>query len=172
MIILILVILILVIIAGIFFLPTSIVADTKRKMYFVSIPLYLKASFAESDEKWKIRLRIFFIPIPIKYLDKKKTSLKESDLKEKPKKKKRKLSTRRLVAIINRTFKSVRIKKLDANIDTGDFPLNAQLIPVATRLNNEKIAIGINFEDNNSIYFRVVTQLYKFVWIIIRYIIF
>ena len=167
MIVLILVILIFILIAGILFLPASIVADSHRKMYFVSIPLYFKASFTESHEEWKIRLRIFQIPFNIKYLEKKKTSSQKNELK-----KRKKLSVSRLLIIIKKTFKSLRIKQLDATIDTGDFPLNAQLIPVISQLNSENIAITVNFEDNNSLYFKAVTRLYKFVWILIRYIIF
>jgi hypothetical protein len=172
MIVLIIVILLILLIGGLLFLPVSIVADSNRKMYSVSIPLYLKASFTELNEKWKIRFHIFHIPFSIKYPEKKKPSLQKGKVKKTRKKKRRKFSVNRILTIIKRTFKSFQIKQLDANIDTGDFPLNAQLIPVVSRLNSKNIAIGINFTDNNSIYFRAVTRLYKFVWIIIRYIIF
>lgn len=173
MIVIIIVIILIIFLVGLLFLPISIVADTDRKMYYISIPFYFKAYVTESYKIWKFRMRIFQIPFSIKYPTKKKTSIQTADLMEKKtRKKKRKLNINIVPSIIIKTIKSLRIKQLRATIDTGDFPLNAQLIPVVMKLNGENISIRINFENTNSLYLRVVTRLYKLTWIIIRYIIF
>lgn len=172
MILLLIVILLFILFAGLLLMPASIVADTERKMYFISIPLYFKASVSEEHEEWKIRFSIFHIPFTLNFAEKKKSSSQKADLKKKRKKKRRKPDLRKLLTSGKQLLKSFRIKKLKATIDTGDFPLNAQLIPVVSQINNENISIGINFENYNSLYMRIVTRLYKLVWIAIRYIIF
>ena len=173
MIVSIIIIVLFILIAGLLCLPTSIVADTDHKLYFVSIPFYFKATAMGLEETWKIQIRIFQIPLNIKIPAKIKPSHEKEEIKKKKTWKKiRKMSLNRILQITKKTIHSFRIKQLKASIDTGDFPLNAQLIPLTSRFNDENISIGINFNNTNSLYMRVVTRLYKLTWIIFRYIIF
>ena len=73
---------------------------------------------------------------------------------------------------MKKTLHSFHIRYLQANIDTGDYPLNARLIPVAALINGGNIMIKINFEDRNSVDLKIITRLYKLLWILLRYIIF
>ena len=171
MIILLVVILFLFILACFFILPVSIVADSERRVYFISMPVYFKLSVSKYAEDWMVRLRIFQIPINLNNVNLQGMSFSKKKSRTKRNNKKRKLSLNRIIPVLKGAYRSFRIRKLTASIDTGDYPLNAQLIPVASQLNNEKITVGINFEDNNSIYFEAVTRLYKLTWILIRYII-
>lgn len=60
-------------------------------------------------------------------------------------------------------LKLVKIIKLDAAIDTGDFPVNALLIPVVQNLNNNTINIMINFQNDNRLDFIAETRIYKLI---------
>lgn len=158
------------IIAGLLILPFSVVADSNQNTYFISIPFYLKGTINKVNEEWKFRIRVFLIPVYITGLKRKRSIKQQSETEKKPKK--RKFNIYKISNIIRGVNRSFRIKRLNANIDTGDYPLNAQLIPVVTKINSTNIAIRINFEDTNSIYLNAVTHLYKIIWIVIRYIIF
>jgi hypothetical protein len=41
---------------------------------------------------------------------------------------------------------ALRIRRLEANIDTDDFSLNAWLVPVFSAVNRDKIRLQVNFE--------------------------
>lgn len=170
MIVLIIGIVLFLIIAGLLLLPLSVVADSNQNRYFISIPFYLRGTVMKVNEEWKFRIWVFQIPFYITSLKKKKSIQQQSEAIKKPKK--RKLNMDKIFRVIRGIYRSIRIKRLKANIDTGDYPLNAQLIPVVSQINNTNITIGINFEDMNSIYLNAVTHLYKIIWIFIRYIIF
>jgi hypothetical protein len=157
-------------IAGFVFLPVSIVADSNRQRYYISIPVYLKGVISKANEEWKFRIRIFMIPFTMRNLKRKKNIKQQTEESGKSKRKMPKME--KVTKVLVQLYRSFRIKKLEANIDTGDFPLNAQLIPVVSRLNNKNIDIGINFHDTNTVYLRAETYLYKLIWIMIRYIIF
>lgn len=162
-------ILLFVILASFFILPVSIVADSEGQTYFISMPFYFKLSLRKYSEDWKVRLRIFLIPIKINHVKLQKMSFTKKESWSKKNREKRNPGIKRMLIHIKRAFRSFRIRRLNALIDTGDYPLNAQLVSVASQLNNEKINVGINFDNKNSIYFEAVTQLYKLIWILIRY---
>ena len=173
MVVLIIILILLLLFTGLLCLPTKIVADTDRKQFYVSIPFYFKAMVSGENEIWSVRIRVFLIPFKIKTPFLKKKSFNKKNKSEKKNiKKRRKMNTERLLQLLKRTIKSFKIKRLMASVDTGDFPLNAQLIPVVSQIKSENISIGINFNNDNSFFLRVDTRLYKLTWIIIRYIIF
>jgi hypothetical protein len=173
MILLIIIIILITILVSLLCLPISIKVDTERNLYYVSMPLYFKATITESQKAWQFRFRVFLIPIKANFLEpRKKAKHKTERKKEKIKKTRKKISIKRIPIIVKKTINSFRVKNLSATIDTGDFPLNAQLIPVVSQLNRENISIYVNFENKNALNFRAVTYLYKLLWIIIRYIIF
>lgn len=71
--------------------------------------------------------------------------------------------------LIKRLMCSFTIKKLEADIDTGDFALNAQLIPLTKAVNKNNIHIQINFEDNNAFDVDISNRLVFILLIIVRY---
>jgi hypothetical protein len=78
-------------------------------------------------------------------------------------------NSQNLMELASRTVNAFTIKKALADFDTGNFPLNAQLIPVAQLLNAKNIRLHLNFENRNTFDIELVTQLYKLVWIGITY---
>ncbi|NJK98976.1 MAG: hypothetical protein HC905_32330 [Bacteroidales bacterium] len=61
-------------------------------------------------------------------------------------------------------LKTFTLKKLIVDVDTGDFPLNAQLYPVVYALNNKKVNVSINFNGNTAIYLVIYTRIYKIIY--------
>lgn len=57
--------------------------------------------------------------------------------------------------------KALIVKKFYADIDTGDFPMNAQLMPLTLLSNNSTINLNINFENRNTVDIEIFTRLYK-----------
>ena len=60
-------------------------------------------------------------------------------------------------------LRSFKIKRLEADIDTGNYPLNAQLIPLVQTINGSNINLNINFENRNEANIRISTQLYNLI---------
>lgn len=66
-------------------------------------------------------------------------------------------------------LQTFKVKRLYAELDTGDYPLNAQLIPIVQNFNNQDIDVKINFNNQNSVDFLIVTRLIKFLRIAIKH---
>lgn len=144
---------ILILIAGIFLLPVSLVANTETKQYYLSMPLYFKVSFPLIENISEgIHIKIFFFKRKINPFKESGKGIKKTNRTKKNKVKKPTL----LIKNILRKFK---VKKLDADIDTGNFPLNAQLVPVTIVLNRGKANIRINFENRNYLNIHIITHV-------------
>lgn len=87
---------------------------------------------------------------------------------EKPRKKKS-MSLKKGIRLIRTAWASLNIQRLFADIDTGDFPLNAQLIPLAQLASRRNVALHINFEDRNQLEFIAQTRLISLLWHYIRF---
>jgi len=61
-----------------------------------------------------------------------------------------------------------RIRKLDMDIDTNDFTLNAWLIPAFAAANSENIRLRANFEGNNTMLLDLRTRLGAVLWAFIK----
>lgn len=61
-----------------------------------------------------------------------------------------------------------RIRRLEADIDTDDFTLNAWLVPVFSMVNRENIHLQANFEGYNSLVLDLRVTLGALLWILIR----
>lgn len=170
MVFLIIIILFFLFVAGLLFLPTILLIDTDNKLASVSIPGYFKAYLSQVENRWRFRFRILFLTLRFDYKKNRKKAIDK--IPKKAKKKRKKLTPARMLPALRKFITSIKIRKLKANIDTGDFPLNAQLIAIVSQFNRSNIAIGINFEDKNSFYLKAVTHIYKLLWILIRYILF
>jgi hypothetical protein len=70
-----------------------------------------------------------------------------------------------------KVFKSVRIKKIKAEVDSGDFPLNAQLYPLVPLLGMDYGQVEINFENRNSLELLATGQMYRIVFPILWFFI-
>ena len=66
-------------------------------------------------------------------------------------------------------IKSFRLRLLHINIDTEDFILNANLVPVLLLTNTDRINLNVNFMDENSIIMDLRNRLANFLWTGIKY---
>lgn len=121
------------------------------------MPFYLRLSLITTEpEHLFIRLRLFLIPVKVD-LRKKKNFLKKSS----PAKKKEKRSFTGNMPI--HLLKAFTVKRAFLNIDTGDFPLNALLIPIAQTVSSGNVQMKINFENKTDVDINIFTRFYKLV---------
>lgn len=147
--------------------PVILSINTKRNRYGLMLPGVVKASIDSSDDRILIRGWIFFIPFKINPFS---LSGKKRDKKDKALKK-RKKSNMKLgeIRMLKEAPGAFRIRKLSMDIDTGDFPLNAWLVPAFSAVNNGRnIQMQINFEGNIFLDLDMRTRIGSLVWILIR----
>ncbi len=144
-------------IVGFLIIPIRFIINTNTNTYTISQPVFFKVRILpDSDYLIKLRFRILFIWFNFyPFLSKPKSQEK--------KKKTKSIKNRNQVSpgLIWDIIKGFRIKKLNADIDTGDYPLNAQLFPVAQQITGKNTFVNINFENNNSLNLLITYQLYK-----------
>ncbi len=171
-----LIILIIVIILSgyILFFPVTVKIDTDDSRYFIRLPGIFSFRLLQGKSGWKMRFSVLFLRFNVPLFQ---PGEHKKKLKEKPLKKRKSFSGRRfkpgyLLLGIN-IIKTFRLKSLRWSVDTGDYPLNAQLIPVVTRLNEQKhIRMSVNFNDYNSFHIILRTHLFRIVYVTIRYFMF
>ena len=61
-------------------------------------------------------------------------------------------------------LKTFRLKRLTVRFDTGDYALNARLIPVILMVRNKNLDISVNFTDENSLLMIVHNRLGRILW--------
>ena len=156
--------LLLLLVFGILFVPIRIVVNTNNKEYFISLPGYLRADlFFDKAKSFRIRLRMFFFTFIIEPAKRQK---KTKD----PEKKQRSRKIKNPLLLMKNILKSLRIKYCNANIDTGDFPLNAQLIPIAQTIQRENINLSINFKNENDLNLMIQTRGIKLIIVYVKHI--
>lgn len=144
---------------GLLILPIRLILNSEREKYIVEIPIYFSAQLVPENQLFFLKLRVLFIPVKINPFQHAKTKTKR------PKNKKKSERSSNFRDIATKAIKSVTVKKANADIDTGNFPLNAQLIPLVQFINNKNIHLNINFENKNRIDIEIFTRLYKLIWI-------
>lgn len=65
-------------------------------------------------------------------------------------------------------LRAFRIKRLEAEIDTDDFTLNAWLVPAFSMVNGENIHLQVNFEGHQSLVLDLRFTLGALLWMIIK----
>jgi hypothetical protein len=148
--------------------PVILYTNTSRNRYFLSLPGIFKAVVVPEDGLFRIRGWIFFIPFkfnPFEQRRKKGRKKKEKTRTRKKKKRPWRLSNLRTMRGALRSF---RIKRLEADIDTDDFTLNAWLVPVFSAVNGENVHLQVNFEGHQSLLMDLRVTLGSILWNIIR----
>jgi hypothetical protein len=128
---------------------------------------WFKAQLITGGKTMYIRLNIFSLQFRINSTAKKRAKKDNGT----PVKKRKAVNQLNLVTgkmQIRKLTRLLTIKKMEVNLDTGDFPLNARLIPVATYMNRDNIFIDINFNNRNSIEFQANTCLYRILGFVVR----
>jgi hypothetical protein len=109
------------------------------------------------------QVRGWFSFIPFRFDPfKKRRRRKKTD---KPaKKKKRRFRMGKGMKMGRKVLRAFRIRRMYLDIDTDDFILNAQLIPVFSALNSEHIRMRANFEGEASLLMDIRTRLGALLW--------
>jgi hypothetical protein len=158
MIVLLILLIFVILLAGwILFSTITIEIDSENNVYSIALCSMVQASVVTAPGTFLIRLRVFglsFIINPLQI----KPGKKE---KSRPKKTKA-ISPFRMARIIRRIVVSFRLKLLKAEFDTGDYTLNAMLIPVFLQLKYLQNHVNVNFEDRNSIHIILQNRVFNF----------
>ena len=65
-------------------------------------------------------------------------------------------------------LRTLHIRKLELDLDTGDFPLNAWLVPVFSLAEGSNRQLRVNFNGVTSLYMDVRIRLGALLWAVIR----
>ncbi len=150
--------------------PITLHINTYSDKYFVRFPGIFSLRLGKRNETWGIWYTVFFLRFRIKGSFN-AAQHRKKDKKELKSGKRKTVNLKRLWFPV-RILQTFRLKKLKWDFDSGDFPLNAQLYPVTGLINSQKINISVNFNEENNICLIVYTQLFRIIFITIRYFMF
>lgn len=157
-------------------LPVTFYLDTTARRYSIDLwkLLYIRVIFSE-DKIFYLHIRLFFVPFrlyPLKWImkaDKKKKKQKpekkNGKKKQKGEKRNKPISFSKAWRIMMALFHAVRIRRLLLILDTGDYAVNADLIPVFGYLSGHRqhIRLEINFNDRNNAIVQVEFRAIRFI---------
>jgi hypothetical protein len=128
--------------------PITICLDTTSNQYYIELQGLIKADFERHDvEVFRVGLKIFFIKFYIYPLKRKRLNKQKKDKEKGLAKAKKHLSIIKIFKIL-KTFK---VTHFFANIDTGNYVLNAKLYPLFALLNYNNGNFHINFIEINQL---------------------
>lgn len=143
--------------------PVIIYTNTQRNRYLVTLPGIFRAIVVPDNGLFRIRAWIFFIPFSFNPFQ-----IQRKKGKGKPKEKKKKKRFSINFRTIKGALGAFRIRKLEADIDTDDFTLNAWLVPVFSAVNGENIQLQVNFEGHQSLILDMRVTLGVLLWTVIK----
>jgi len=143
--------------------PVILYTNTERNRYLVTLPGIFKAVVVPDDGLFRIRIWIFFIPFSFNPFQ-----VRRKKRKAKPVVKKKKKRFSGNFRSMMGALRAVRIRRLEADIDTDDFTTNAWLVPVFSALNGENIQLQVNFEGHQSLLLDMRMSLGTLLWILIK----
>ncbi len=155
--------------------PVRLKINTMKHRYEIILPGIFRGMVIPTDDFLVIKLWIFAIPIkfdPLKPGKRKKTGKKEKIEKKKKKTKKGDIPVNKIRTMAIRIMKSFTIEKLYWNMDTGDFVLNARLVPVFNAVSSTKRHLTINFQETNEFEIIIKNRIFNFIKIAIRTFVF
>lgn len=126
--------------------PVIIYTNTDRNRYLLTLPGVFRAVVVPDGGLFHIRGWIFFIPFKFNPFEPRKK--KE---KRKPRKQKKSVWRSANLQTMRGALRAFRIRRLEADIDTDDFTMNAWLVPVFSAVNEENICLRVNFEGHQSL---------------------
>lgn len=156
--------LLLIFLFWILLVPVILYTNTEQNRYLLTLPGIFRAVVVPYEGLFRIQGWIFFIPFKFNPFEQKRK--KE---KQKPKKKKKKrLWKSGNIRTMKGALRAFRIRRLEADIDTDDFTVNAWLVPVFSAVNQENIHMQVNFEGHQSLLLDLRVTLGTLLWSIIR----
>ena len=153
----------LILLLWVLFVPVIIYTNTHRNQYLVTLPGIFKAVVVPDNGLFRIRIWIFFIPFSFNPFQ---AQRKKRKAKPTVKKKKKRFSGN--FRMIKGALRAFRVRRLEADIDTDDFTLNAWLVPVFSVVNGENIQLQVNFEGNQSLILDLRVTLGALLWSVIK----
>lgn len=141
--------------------PVIIYLDTSTNRYQLALPGIFKVMIVPGGQLFRIRARIFFIPFSFDPFRARKRDRKR---RMKPGKRKRRTGPKKGMKLGTRILRSFRIRKLHLDVDTDDFVLNTQLVPVFSAINGQNIRMTTNFEGEASLLLDLRTRLGSLIW--------
>jgi hypothetical protein len=156
--------------------PIRFKINTMKHRYEVILPGIIRGMIIPTDDF--LIFKLWITAIPIKFDPLKPGKSKKPKKKEKPEKKKKKrkkegsIPINKIRKMAIRIMKSFTIEKLYWNMDTGDYVLNARLMPVFAAVSNNKRHLIINFQETNEFEIIVKNRIFNFIRIAIRTFIF
>ena len=145
--------------------PVILYTNTDRNRYLLTLPGIFRAVVVPFEGLFQIKGWIFFIPFKFNPFEQKKRKGEKKSVKKKKNKRFWKSGNFRTMSGALRAF---RIRRLEANIDTDDFTMNAWLVPVFSAVNRENIRLQVNFEGHHSLLLDLRVTLGALLWSIIK----
>jgi hypothetical protein len=146
--------------------PVIIFVDTTSKRYHITLPGIFRAMAVPSEELFQVKGWILFIPYRFNPFKKRNRKRKQKDPVRKKKKKFK--VPRGGVGMARDAIRTIRIRKLDLNIDTDDFLLNAWLVPAFSFVNGPNSRLRVNFEGDSTLLLDMRIRLGALLWAFIR----
>jgi hypothetical protein len=169
---LIILIILIVIFGYILFFPLTLKIDTDRGRYYFRLPGVFGFRVWKGKSGWKTGYSIFLFRFNIQLFNPHKQRKTDEERPEASAGSLKKRFRTDYLSLAARVIRSFRLKRLRWNIDTGDYPLNAQLIPVASFLSSDRVDLSVNFQDNNAFYIILQSYLARIIYITIRHFMF
>lgn len=169
---LIILIIITVIFGYILFFPLTLKIDTDNGRYYFGLPGVFVFRVRKNESGWKTGYSVFLFRFRIQLFNPHKNRKTDEERPEVSKGSLKKRFKTDYLLLAARVIQSFRLKRLRWSIDTGDYPLNAQLIPVASFLSRDRIDLSVNFQDNNAFYIILQSYLARIIYITIRHFMF
>ncbi len=132
---------------GLLLTPLIIRLNTDLNKYDVRLSGFMRAWLSVDDE-----LSIHVWILGYHYKTNPKFALAGKEKKSKRKKKRSSTSKLRMKNILN-VMRSFRIRSFEASLDTDDYVVNAQLVPISWLLKLFQLNVSVNFRGSS--YFRL-----------------
>ena len=160
--------LLLIFLFWILLVPVILYTNTEQNRFLLTLPGIFRAVLVPYEGLFRIQGWIFFIPFKFNPFEQKRKKEKEKQ-KPKPKKKRKKRFWQYgNFKTMKGALRAFRIRRLEANIDTDDFTLNAWLVPVFSAVNGNNIHLQVNFEGYQSLLLELRITLGALLWTIIK----
>ena len=159
-------ILVLLIILWILLVPVMILVHTDAGRYTLSLPGLFTARAVTGEDFFLIKGWILLIPYRFNPFKKRKQKRKK---KEAPgEKKKRFKFPKGGAGMAIDAVRTIRVKKLELDLDTDDFLLNAWLVPVFSVINLPNTRLHVNFKGESTFLLDMRIRLGALIWVFIR----
>jgi len=159
----------LVLLIWILFTPITICIDTLSSEYYINAKGICKVSLNTTKTPIAIDINIPMKKFSFSPLEKKKKTQKKTQNKNKTRT--RSKSIKGIAKFIAALIQSFELIKLRFNVDTQDYALNAQLVPIFQFLSGKNRSFSTNFNGNTTFQLTLRNRLIRMVKPVIQVVI-